>query len=252
MALRPTGSRIPPGVHRIGFGVAWCYLLVGTGGAVLIDTGLAGEIALVGRRLGRLGLEWNDIQAILLTHGHLDHAGNLFRIKELTGAPIYAHAMERRHIDGCYPYRGLARCCGAMESIGRMLLRYRACSTDVEIRDGQELPFWGGLRVVHLPGHTGGHCGFYSERQRVLFCGDLLACWWGRISKTPAILNSAPELLAGSFQRAAELGAETIIPSHGSVFRHTAMRQWYHRRYANKASGASAKPGGTLPPGRPS
>ena len=39
------------------------------------------------------------------------------------------------------------------------------------------------LRVIHLPGHTQGHCGFYSQRFSLLFTGDLFASYPGwRIS----------------------------------------------------------------------
>jgi glyoxylase-like metal-dependent hydrolase (beta-lactamase superfamily II) len=49
--------------------------------AVLIDTGLVGEMLRLGSILRELGLGWPDIKAILLTHGHLDHTGNLARLK---------------------------------------------------------------------------------------------------------------------------------------------------------------------------
>ena len=73
-----------------------CHLLVEPDGrgAVLLDTGLIGERGQIRRRLRRLGLGPRDVCAILLTHGHLDHAGNLAWAKAWTGAPIYAHPAE--------------------------------------------------------------------------------------------------------------------------------------------------------------
>ena len=59
--------------------------------------------------------------------------------------------------------------CGRLERVGYGVLRYRPAQIDRCISDGDELPFWGGLRVVHLPGHTEGHCGFYSARHDLLF-----------------------------------------------------------------------------------
>ena len=141
-------------------------------GAVLLDTGLAGEPWLIRRKLARLGLKPSSVRAILLTHGHIDHAGNLAWAREWTGAPIHAHPLEQQHIDGTYPYAGANRWCGRLERAGRALLRVGApAPIDAPFADGDELPFWGGLRVVHLPGHTLGHCGFYSRRHDLLFSG---------------------------------------------------------------------------------
>src|SRR5258708_4034583 len=50
--------------------------------SVLIDVGLVGEMARLSRVLKEVGLDWPDIKAILLTHGHIDHTGNLARIKQ--------------------------------------------------------------------------------------------------------------------------------------------------------------------------
>lgn len=121
-----------------------CHLLEDGDGSVMIDTGLIGEPLLVSRLLNKLGLKPSSIKAILLTHGHLDHAGNLAKLKHWTGARVFAHADEVRHVAGTYPYVGVARWCGRLERAGRWLTRYRAAAIDEFIVDDQELPFWAG------------------------------------------------------------------------------------------------------------
>ena len=67
--------------------------------AILIDTGLGGELPRLTAILKESGLGWSGIKAIFLTHGHLDHTGNLARLKEWTGAPVlgpYARATAHR------------------------------------------------------------------------------------------------------------------------------------------------------------
>ena len=96
-----------------------CHLLVdATGDAVLLDTGLIGEPWQIRWRLRQRGLGPQNVKAILLTHGHIDHAGNLAWAKAWTGAPIYAHPAEQAHIDGTYPYTGINRWCGRLERRG--------------------------------------------------------------------------------------------------------------------------------------
>jgi glyoxylase-like metal-dependent hydrolase (beta-lactamase superfamily II) len=207
-------KNIPPGLHPIRGIMGCCFLLVEEADCVMIDTGLFGEMFLLRRKLKQLGLGSQSIKAILLTHGHLDHAGNLWRLKRWTGARVLAHPNEQRHVDGNYPYQGVNRWCGRLEAVGRKAFGYRAAKIDEFISDGQTLPFWGGLQVVHLPGHTLGHCGFFSARHNLLFSGDMMASYFFNTHKPPSILNSAPELLAASAEKIRQLQPGRMVPCH--------------------------------------
>jgi len=210
--------RVPPGIHTIRGVMGVCHLPVDDDRrALFLDTGLAGESWQIRWKLRRLGLAPRDVQAILLTHGHIDHAGNLAWLKEWTGAPVWAHPAEQAHIDGCYPYTGPARWCGRMERLGYRVFGYRPVRIDRFIADGELLPFWGGLRVVHLPGHTEGHCGFHSERHRLLFSGDLFASWFFNVHLPPRILNARPDMMAASLRKARALQPHFIVPQHYDI-----------------------------------
>jgi glyoxylase-like metal-dependent hydrolase (beta-lactamase superfamily II) len=182
--------------------------------AVLIDTGLVGEMPRLAEILHGIGLGWPGIKAILLTHGHLDHTGNLARLKELTGAPVLAHPREQSHIDGTFPYEGPSRLCGLMEAVGRGMFRYRTVSINQPLVPDTEAPYWGGLRVIHLPGHTEGHCGFYSARFNLLFSGDLFASYWFSTHLPPTFLNSCPEKIEASLRQVKILAPRYMIPNH--------------------------------------
>jgi glyoxylase-like metal-dependent hydrolase (beta-lactamase superfamily II) len=209
---------VPPGIHTIRGVMGVCHLLIDEqGDAALIDTGMIGERGQILRTLARHGLGAADLKAILLTHGHLDHAGNLAWAKKVSGATVYAHPVEQAHIDGTFPYAGAARWCGRLERAGYTLFGYEPAKIDHCIDDGDELPVWGGLRVLHLPGHTLGHCGFYSERHRLLFSGDLFASYFFNVHLPPAILNAAPELIPASLRRVRAMAPKLIVPQHYDV-----------------------------------
>lgn len=212
--MTQTDPRWPEGLHAIRCSMTSCQVLRDKHGVVIIDSGLPCDRWLLQRGLRRLGINPIDVRAVLLTHGHLDHAGNLAWLKSWCGAPIYAHPLEQAHIDGTFAYVGPAQWCGRLERVGRAVFGYTPVKIDIPLVDNHELPFWGGLRVVHLPGHTDGHCGFYSTSHRLLFSGDLFASYWFSTHLPPPILNSNVKLLPASVARAASLNPEGIVPNH--------------------------------------
>ena len=208
-----------------------CLLLYDGDNSVMVDTGLAGEPFRIRRLFRRLHLEPQSLKAILLTHGHLDHAGNLAWLKRWSGAKIFAHPIEQAHIDGNYPYQGTSRWCGRLEAFGRKALGYRPAKIDVFLSDRQQLPFWGGLEVIHLPGHTLGHCGFFSAKHNLLFSGDMMASYFFYAHKPWAIFNSAPELLPSSAEKIRRLQPRWLIPCHFDFLNGDLHRQRFAKLY---------------------
>ncbi len=205
------------------------HVLIDSDGVVLLDTGFPGDARRIRRQIERLGAGPRDVRAILLTHGHIDHAGNAAALQDWCGAPLFAHALEQPHLDGSFPYAGFAWICGALEAAGRAVTRYRPARIDVPIAEGDALPFWGGLRVVHLPGHTLGHCGFYSARFNLLFSGDLWVRFLMRTQPSPRIFSDDVTLVPGSMRKARALGAHWIVPGHYDEPNATRLRRRFEQ-----------------------
>lgn len=205
---------VPPTLHSIRGLMGCCFLLHDGDNSVMIDTGMVGEPFFLRRLVRKLNLTPQSIKALLLTHGHLDHAGNLAWLKRWTGAKVSAHPAEQQHIDGTFPYQGINRWCGRLEAVGRAAFNYQPAMIDEFLTDGQVLPFWGGLQVIHLPGHTVGHCGFFSRKFNLLFSGDMFASYFFNTHKPPAILNSVPEHFAASAEKIRQLAPRWIVPCH--------------------------------------
>jgi glyoxylase-like metal-dependent hydrolase (beta-lactamase superfamily II) len=208
------------------------HLLVDGEGAVLLDTGFPWDLGRIRDAMAKLGIGPGDLRAILLTHGHIDHGGNVAWLKEWSGAKVHAHRLEQPHLDGTWPYSGLARTTGLLEAVARRLTNYRSTPIDVLISDGDELPFWGGLKVVHLPGHTMGHCGFYNASRDVLFSGDLWVRFLMRTQASPRIFSDDVTLVPASMKKAQAIGARWIVPGHYDVPNATQLTRRFEQLYA--------------------
>ena len=200
--------QITEGCLQIRGLVVHSYALLATGSrnVTLIDGGFLGNaIGRIERELSQADRTLQDVETILLTHGHIDHTLNIARLQELTGAPVFAHEADSEHVAGTFAYHGIARFCGLAESLARNLFRFRPPEIERWFQDGELLGNWGGLRVVHLPGHTPGHCGFYSESRKLLIAGDLFANFFRFARRPPPWFKVDGTRIPASIRRANEL-----------------------------------------------
>jgi glyoxylase-like metal-dependent hydrolase (beta-lactamase superfamily II) len=212
-------------VVRLGGPLVSAHLLVGEEGLTLIDTGLWGVAEELRRVVRELGRKPGELREIVLTHGHLDHAGGAAEIQAWCGARVWVHAADRGHVEQRVRYAGAARLCGALERAGCLAgrlggWRYRPPEIGGELRDGDVLPLWGGLRVWHLPGHTPGHCALVAERSEVkaegglVFTGDLFASYAWSVHRPPVFLTRDGARAETSLRELAAARPVAVLPSH--------------------------------------
>ncbi len=190
---------IAPGVFLVdGVRGGNVYLLIDDQMA-LIDTGMPGNAAHILGFIYRLGKDPGELAHIVLTHWHIDHAGSAAELQRLTGAKTVAHRDEL-----------------ASARNGKWMLApgLDPCSIDVPITDGEVLPYLGGLRLVHTPGHTRGSVSAFLERDRVLFVGDTIINNEDRLSR-PLPLGSDKSKSERSLERLAGLDFSVCCFGHG-------------------------------------
>jgi glyoxylase-like metal-dependent hydrolase (beta-lactamase superfamily II) len=82
------------GIHPITLGFDHCYVIQGEG-IIMVDGGAPNQAKGFMEALERLSVRPEEIQLIVITHGHWDHIGSAKDIKEITGAKIAMHRREK-------------------------------------------------------------------------------------------------------------------------------------------------------------
>jgi hydroxyacylglutathione hydrolase len=70
-------------------GICNCFLLHGTFGYAIVDTGLAKHGDTILKAIADEGLAPKQIKYILLTHAHKDHAGSAAQLRNVTGRKLF-------------------------------------------------------------------------------------------------------------------------------------------------------------------
>jgi len=177
-----------------------CYLLADeqSGRGVLIDPGDEADRLLAMVRAADVTLD-----AIWLTHAHIDHIGAVAAVRREFDVPVLLHPLDLPY------YRELSARAAQMYGIDFE----QPDGPDAELTEGQEL-HCGELRftVMHVPGHAPGLVTFNGHG--VSFGGDLLFA--GSIGRTDLPLGNPADMNASLERYASTLTGETIVyPGHG-------------------------------------
>ena len=177
--------------------IVWCDQ---TRQAALIDPG--GDLPRLLAEVDRLGV---TLQAIWLTHAHIDHAGGSGQLARERGLPIIGpHPGDQFWIDGL-----------PMQSARFGFPPAEPFTPTRWLKDGDTVNIGEcSLSVRHCPGHTPGHVVFYSAQAQRAFVGDVLFA--GSIGRTDFPGGDHATLIASITERLWPMGDDTVfIPGHG-------------------------------------
>jgi len=141
----------------------------------LVDTGHPVERAALRMHLWRAGVRGRgDLDGVILTHRHSDHAGNAKWLRRVFDCPVFCHAADAPFLSGASAPPRLAT---PETPIWARVLCYvedafpARVAVDETFDDGN----WKfGFRVFHVPGHTAGSSLLHHEPTRTLFTGDTI------------------------------------------------------------------------------
>lgn len=204
-----------PGLYQVRTRGSKAYLVLDDE-ISLIDTGSPGSAPRILKALQELGRSPDDIKQIVITHYHIDHVGGLPELQCHVPAKTGVHLAEARDVASDEPLPNpfmhplLARICEpylSWNDPGR-------ARVDVHLADGDELPAFGGMRVVHAPGHTAGSISLYFPNRGVLLVGDAMQYKFGRLMLPSRLFTQDMDEAAESIKKLARLDFETLCFSH--------------------------------------
>jgi hydroxyacylglutathione hydrolase len=177
-----------------------CYLLTDdqTNRAVLIDPGDEGD-----RIVEMVTAAGVTLDAIWLTHAHIDHIGAVAAVKRRFDVPVHLHPLDLPY------YTRLSARAAEMYGIDFE----QPDGPDAELADGQEIAC-GTLRfqVMHVPGHAPGLVAFTGDG--VSFGGDLLFA--GSIGRTDLPLGNPSDMTSSLARYMGTLADGVVVyPGHG-------------------------------------
>jgi len=212
------------GIHPIRLGTDHCYVIKDKG-VIMIDGGTPKKGKKFIRSIEKASIKREEIKLIIITHGHWDHIGSARDIKDITGAKIAMHKLEKNCLE-----KTLMPLPPGVTRWGRSFAKILALfmplihfpSTDVDITLGAEefslTNFGIPGKVIHTPGHSSGSVSVLLKTGDA-FVGDLAMNGFPlRLSPGLPIFADDLRKVKESLKLLLDMGARTIYPAHGKPF----------------------------------
>ena len=174
----------------------WC---TATMRAAVIDPG--GDLPRIKAAIAHAGV---TVEKVLLTHGHIDHAGEAKPLADELGVPIEGPQREDAWLLGTLAEDG-----------AKYGIRGVSFSPDRWLEEGETVTVGDlVLHVYHTPGHTPGHVIFHHPASNLAIVGDVL--FQGSIGRTDFPRGNHQQLIDSIVTKLWPLGDDTVfLPGHG-------------------------------------
>ena len=171
---------------RTNLGFVSAYVLARGNRAAIVDTGTEGSADAIGRTLQTLGLTYNDVDHLILTHRHGDHAGSTGAVMEqAVNATVYAGEADLSGID---------------------------YDTITGLTGGEDIF---GFEALSTPGHTDGHMAVIDHAAGLLVAGDAIFIDGTDVVEGPERFFTDVAQSRDTIRELAQLSFNTLLVGHG-------------------------------------
>ncbi len=198
---------------------------------VLVDTGVPGQIQNICAEMEKAGVPFERLSKVIITHHDMDHIGSLSSVVKESNhrVEVISHVGERPYIQGekvpikMTPER-MAEREKALEGMPeekrnamKTMFANLPAKVDTLVQDGEELPYCGGIVVIHTPGHTPGHICLYLKKYKTLITGDALNATEGELIGPNPVYTANMQEAINSLKKLSKYNIQKVICYHGGL-----------------------------------
>lgn len=197
---------------------------------VLVDAGLSTSLPEIKKALEDIGISFDRLDKIIVTHQDIDHIGGIKNIQEeIPHVEVFAHEEDKPYIQGD---KTLIRLNSSFkdrikdlpeDEQSEILEIFGSVSVEVNctLKDGEEIADCGGIIVIHTPGHTPGHICLYHKNTKTLVVGDAMNIVEGNLTgpNKQILKDDEVSLALNSIKKFEDFDVEYIISYHGGLFK---------------------------------
>jgi glyoxylase-like metal-dependent hydrolase (beta-lactamase superfamily II) len=193
--------------------------------AVLIDTGMPGQLEQIRKAMNKEGVPFERLKFIIITHQDLDHIGSLPELSAcLPYVEVYAHDLDKPYIEGNLPLiktdpsqMSKEQWDALPDSMKYLYQNPPKSIIHQTLQGGEYLPISGGIQVIFTPGHTPGHISLYHTSSKTLVAGDAMVVSNGRLRGPIPQTTLDLETATKSLERFLDFDIDHVICYHGGL-----------------------------------
>ncbi|SDC27020.1 Glyoxylase, beta-lactamase superfamily II [Paenibacillus sp. UNCCL117] len=211
---------------------------------ILIDCGYPNFLPLIEEAANRYNVTLDSLTKVIVTHHDMDHMGSLAALKRTyPHIDIIAHELEAPYIEGTKKSLRLEQAESTFNALTdeakpyaeqfiRFLQSIEPAAVDRTVTHEEWLPWCGGIKIIHTPGHMPGHISLYLPASKTLIAADAVVIEEGELAiANPQYTMDLDEAIR-SVERLLDYDIEQIICYHGGLFHgdvQQALQQLIHK-----------------------
>lgn len=194
--------------------------------AVLVDTGMPGQLEQIRLAMSEVGVSFDKLKAVILTHQDLDHIGSLPEILNHSNnnIEVYSHILDKPYIEGTLPLiktdpkrMSKEQWASLPEQMQFLYMNPPKSKVNKTLEGGEKLSYCGGILIIFTPGHTPGHISLYLKQSKTLIAGDAMVVADGILRKPIPQTTLDWKTAIDSLEKFLVLDIEKVICYHGGL-----------------------------------